>query len=274
MDSRSEKSWIVIWLVGFGAIFTIHLMWEILDESAPVWDMAYHQLQGWTYLKAWQEGRFLEQFAELSTYYPPFYYLQEALILRFFPGTQFLAGLSNLVGMLLLSYSSFRLAALFMKPGAAVVTGLLPLLFPLVVWTSRVALLDLSLAGWVAASGYLLVKSDFLQNRSWALAFGLACAAGSLTKWTFVLFLLLPLAHVLIYSPHRRTALIHLGLAIGLALPLVLSSCMDGQTKRARLEAGLSSVPPRSKLRAGRSPNQQVRDTCRTRCRLQPAAVS
>ena len=184
--------------------------------------MAYHQLQGWRYLAAWQDGRLFEQFAALSTYYPPLYYLQEAVVLRLFPGTQFVALLSNLVGMLLLSGCSYRLASLFMKPAAAVATGLLPLLFPLLVWTSRASLLDLPLAGWVAASGYLLVKSNFLQDRSWALAFGLACAAGSLTKWTFVLFLLLPLAHVLIYSPHRKTSLIHLVLATCIATPFVL----------------------------------------------------
>jgi 4-amino-4-deoxy-L-arabinose transferase-like glycosyltransferase len=222
MTSLSPRSWAVIWLLGFAGILSIHAVWELLDKSPAVWDMAYHQLQGWRYLAAWQDGRFFEQFVALSTYYPPLYYLQEAVVLRFLPGTQFVALLSNLVGMLLLSGCSYRLAALFMKPAAAVATGLLPLLFPLLVWTSRASLLDLPLAGWVAASGYLLVKSRCLLNRPWALVFGLVCAAGILTKWTFVLFLLLPLAHVLIYSPHRRTSLIHLAFAICLAIPFVL----------------------------------------------------
>ena len=222
MDSLSRRNWAAIWLLGFTAILAIQAVWELLDESLPVWDMAYHQLQGWRYLAAWQEGRFFDQFSALSTYYPPLYYLQEAVVLRLFPGTQFLALLSNLLGMLLLSFCSYRLAGLFMKPAAAVATGLLPLLFPLVVWTSRVSLLDLPLGGWVAASGYLLVKSNSLRSRSWALAFGLCCAAGSLTKWTFVLFLLLPLAHTLIYSPHRKTSLIHLALATLVAVPFVV----------------------------------------------------
>jgi 4-amino-4-deoxy-L-arabinose transferase-like glycosyltransferase len=222
MDRLSEKSWTGIWLLGLTVILTIHAVWELLDESPAVWDMAYHQLQGWRYLAAWQDGRFFEQFSALSPYYPPLYYLQEAMVLRVFPATQFLAWLANLVGMLLLSFSSYRLAALFMKPAVAVATGWLPLLFPLVVWTSRTSLLDLPLAGWVAASGYLLVKSNFLQDRSWSLGFGLACAAGSLTKWTFGLFLILPMAHVLIYSPHRRKTLLHLAFASCLALPLVL----------------------------------------------------
>ena len=222
MDRLSEKSWTGIWLLGLAVILIFHAVWELLDESSAVWDMAYHQLQGWRYLAAWQDGRFLEQFSALSSYYPPLYYLQEAVVLGVFPTTQFLAWLSNLVGILLLSYSSYRLAALFMKPAVAVATGLLPLLFPLLVWTSRVSLLDLPLTGWVAFSGYLLVKSNFLQDRSWALGFGLACAAGSLTKWTFGLFLLLPLAHVLIYSPHRRKSLLHFAFAACLALPLVL----------------------------------------------------
>ncbi|MEE8348170.1 MAG: glycosyltransferase family 39 protein [Acidobacteriota bacterium] len=222
MTILSQRTAAVIWMLGFTVIVSFHAVWELLDEGPAVWDMAYHQLQGWRYLAAWQDGRFFEQFAALSTYYPPLYYLQEALILSIFPGTQFVALLSNLIGMLLLSGCSYRLAAIFMRPAAAVVTGLLPLLFPLLAWTSRVSLLDLSLAGWVAAAGYLLAASDSLKDRWWVLAFGLVCAAGSLTKWTFVLFLLPPLAHLLIYSPRRRTSLIHLGMAACLALPFVV----------------------------------------------------
>ncbi|MDA2933719.1 glycosyltransferase family 39 protein [Acidobacteria bacterium AH-259-D05] len=217
-----KRNWPLIWLVGFIAIVGIHVVWEVLDESPPVWDMAYHQLQGWRYLTAWQEDELLEQFSQISTYYPPLYYLQEALFLRFFPQTQFLALLSNVLGLFLLSYCSYRIAALFMKPVAAVVTGLLPLLFPLVVWTSRVSLLDLPLAGWVTAAGYLTLRSDFLQNRAWTLAFGIVCAAGSLTKWTFVLFLIFPLIYALIYSPYRRKSLVNLIGAALLAAPLVL----------------------------------------------------
>ena len=69
MDSRSEKGWTVIWLLGFAAIVTVHVVWELLDESLPVWDMAYHQLQGWTYLAAWREGRFFDQFDRIFDFF-------------------------------------------------------------------------------------------------------------------------------------------------------------------------------------------------------------
>ena len=150
MDSISKRIWIVLWLLGFTAILSIHVMWEYLDESTPAWDMAYHQLQGWRYLAAWQDSQLFERFAMLSTYYPPLYYLKEAVILKFLPDTQFLAWFSNLTGMALLSYSSYRLAALLMKPHLAVATGLLPLLFPMIAWTSRVSLLDLPRCGYVS----------------------------------------------------------------------------------------------------------------------------
>ena len=221
--NRSEKrSWPVIWFVGFLVIVGIHVLWEVLADSPPVWDMAYHQLLGWKYLKAWQNGEALAQFSQLSSYYPPLYYLQEALLLRYFPNTQFLALLSNALGLFLLSYCSYRIAVRFMKPVAASVAGLLPLLFPLVVWTSRVSLLDLSLAGWVAAAGYLVLRSDCLQNRAWTLLLGITFAAGSLTKWTFVLFLFSPLTYALIHSPNRKKALVNLMSATLLAAPLVL----------------------------------------------------
>ncbi|MDA2937111.1 glycosyltransferase family 39 protein [Acidobacteria bacterium AH-259-A15] len=208
-----------LWWTLFLLILLVHVYWEVLDASPPVWDMAYHQLKGWEYLEAWQEGQIFEQFSKLSSYYPPLYYLQEALVLRFFPHTQFLALLSNTLGLFLLAYCTYRISALFAEPVAARVAGVLPLLFPLLAWTSRVSLLDVSLAGWVAAGGYVLLRSNRLQSKGWSLLLGLVFVAGTLTKWTFVLFLFFPLLHVMVFSPNRRRSALNLFDATILAMP-------------------------------------------------------
>ena len=212
---------LVSFMAFFALILMIHIGWEIRSDMPPIWDSAHHQIKGWEYWQAMQTGTLWEGFSQISTHYPPLYYLQEALALSVFSHNQFLPLLSNLLGLLLLSYCSFGIAAFCMDKEVAVWAGLLTLLFPFVAWTSRLSLLDGPMAGWVAAAGYCLLKSRWFEGKGWTLAFGLACAAGTLTKWTFPVYLLLPLCFALIQSKDRKRALVNLMDAGILAIPLV-----------------------------------------------------
>lgn len=211
----------ILFLACFGLILAIHVVWEIKADMPPVWDMAYHELKGWEYWQALQDGQFLERFSQITTHFPPLYYLQETVVLSVFSQTQFLPILSNISGMFLLSYCSFGIATLCMDKKVAVWAGLLTLLFPFVAWCSRLSLLDGALAGWVAAAGYCLLKSRWFEGKAWTLAFGLACAAGVLTKWTFGFYLLLPICYALTQSENRKRSLVNLMDAAILAIPPV-----------------------------------------------------
>ncbi len=211
-----------LWLASLGSVLAIHVVWILLDNRPPVWDMAHHQIKGWEYLKLFQKGGVLDGFSGLSSYYPPLYYLQEALVLRFWTEPDLLPLLANLPGLLLLAFCSRALAVQCLLPDrTAVWAGLLPLLLPLVAWTSRVSLLDVSLCGWVSAALYLLVRSDLLLKRSPSLLLGLVAAAGLLTKWTFVLFLLFPVVYCLLKSEDRKRSVLNLLDAGILSAPLV-----------------------------------------------------
>ena len=166
----------------FLTVFLTHLVWELFDDRPPVWDMAYHQLMGWRHLEAWLEGNLTQQFFQISSYYPPLYYLFEAVVLRIAGDTRFVALLANLPGLVMTSLFTFLIARRLMGLGAASLAGILPLLFPLVAWTSRESLLDLTLTGLVAAGVWVIVKSDLL-NKAWSsLALGLIMAAGMLMR--------------------------------------------------------------------------------------------
>ena len=213
--SRSQS---VFW-GGLLLILAVHVLWEVQNDTPPVWDMAYHQLKGWEYLQAWYSGEVLAQFSSLSTYYPPLYYLQEAFFLRFFPQSQFLALLSNLPGLFLLAYCTFRIAAYHGQSATAHWAGLLPLLFPLVAWTSRESLLDVSLSGWVAAAVCLILKSEFFGKRGWTFAWAGVLVAGMWTKWTFALFLGFPVLYALLCAKDRKQSALHLADALLVATP-------------------------------------------------------
>ena len=220
---RFQVSNRLLWVTLLGLVLAIHVFWTLLDDRPPVWDMAHHQIKGWEYLKLFQESGVLEGFSRLSNYYPPLYYLEEALVLRFWTEPEFLPLLANLPGLLLLAFCTRALAVQCLLPGrTAILAGILPLLLPLVAWTSRVSLLDVALCGWVSAALYLLARSDLLQKRGLSLLLGLVAAAGMLTKWTFGLFLLFPVGYCLLKSEDRERSILNLVDAGILSAPLIL----------------------------------------------------
>lgn len=178
-----------LWALGVAAVLTVNLVWALLNNMPPVWDMAHHQRMGWSYMEALVDGELLSRFAAISDYYPPLLYLYEGLIFLIAGPNRLLAFLVNLPGALGLSFFTFRIARFTFPPPAAAAAGVLTLLVPLVAWTSRETLLDVSLSAWVALACYALLRSDFFTNRRWAIVFCLAAAGGMLTKWMFALFL-------------------------------------------------------------------------------------
>jgi len=92
----------------------------------------------------------------------------------------------------------------------------------MVAWISRESLLDVQLAGWVAMTGFLVLRSRFFVERPWVLLLGLVCAGGLLTKWTFPVYVAVPVLYGMLKSPERVRSLLNLVMAGLLALPLVL----------------------------------------------------
>ena len=210
------------WLLGVACFLLANVIWEFLNQTPPIWDMAHHQLNGLYYLQAWRAGQFFERFSEITNYYPPFYYLQEAAVMAFWPQTQFLAFLANLPGVLLLSYCTFRIAEAYRLPYPWL-AGVLALMMPMVAWTSRETLLDLPVSGWVAAAVFLILKSEAFAKPGWSALFGLVFALGMLTKWTFVAFLFFPVLLALLLSQSKLRSALHLLGAGLIAAPLTLS---------------------------------------------------
>jgi 4-amino-4-deoxy-L-arabinose transferase-like glycosyltransferase len=211
-----------LWAVGFLAILTVHLVWHGFNDLPPVWDMAHHQLMGWDTHQALRGGRFLEAFVGISDYYPPLFYLIEALVYLALGPTTWLAFLVNLPALFLLSYFTFRAAWLVSSSKGAAFAGHLALLFPLVAWTSRETLLDPLLSGWLALFLFVALRSDHFRRRGWTLLLGGTMAAGMLTKWAFAVFALPFLALLFLQSPDRRNSLLGLLDSAIVAAPPVL----------------------------------------------------
>ena len=184
--------------------------------------MAHHQIMGWSFLNAAESGNLVAGFAGISDYYPPLYYLVEAGLLAGLGASPYLPLFANLPGLIMLGYFTFRAVWLAVPSPWAPAAGILAMLMPLVTWTSRESLLDVSVAGLVSLSIYLLLKSRCLESRSVAFMFGLSTAAGMLTKWSFALFVIPPVLYLLGRSRDRSRSLKNLIDAGLLAAPPVL----------------------------------------------------
>ena len=217
---RAAPDRIAVLFLGLG-VLALHLVWLALDEQPQVWDMAHHQIRGWESLQALNAGRLPEDFSQLSSYYPPLYYLQEMVVLSLGANRDALVFLSNLPGLVMLFGGVWWLASRCLTRGAAPWAALLAWCFPLVAWTSRFSLLDVALGGWVMLALCLVVKSRHLERKGYSLLLGLVIAAGLLTKWTFILFLVFPLAWALVRSRDRKRSLLNLVDAGLVAAPLV-----------------------------------------------------
>ncbi len=211
-----------VWLLGFALVLAVHCVWQFLNEAPPAWDMAFHQLKGWQFLELWKEGRPFQSLWSISFPYPPLYHWIEAVVLGVFGNTKLLAFYANLPGLFLLSYGTYRVGRYYLPPTQAGWTSVLVLLFPMVAWVSRESLLDVPLAGWVTFAGFLVLRSGYLTNRKYVLLLGLACAGGLLTKWTFPVYVAVPILFGLCKSPQRVRSFINLLVAALLALPLVM----------------------------------------------------
>ena len=87
--------------------------------------------------------------------------------------------------------------------------------YPLLIWLSRVTLIDYWLTALVALALWLLLETDGFQNRRMTLLFGVVSGIGMLTKWTFAAFLVPP---ALLFLRRRwRKALLSVAVAIPIA---------------------------------------------------------
>ena len=211
-----------LWFVGFLIILGIHVVWHSLNQMPPAWDMAYHQQMGWNYFEAARQGHLFRDFARLSDYYPPLYYLVEACLYAVLGASHWIAFWANLPGLLLAGFFSFRIAWDVTHSLRAALAGHLVLLLPLTAWTSRESLLDPTLTGLVALALYVLIRSRSFQERTWSWGFGVVAAAGLLLKWTFIVFVVPATIWTFFRSPDRRESMRNRLEAVLIAMPLVL----------------------------------------------------
>ncbi len=220
-------------LAGLIAILLVtNIAWFTLGGHPQHWDSAIHLSESLAANRIGSDSTssLLHQALSISWYYPPFVSYTAVPVYR-------ILGESELAGVIVMTLYFILFVLCTYLTGSLLferTTGLLAAVFvagsAIVLQYSRMFMLDLPLAAMASASFYLLIKTESFSRPVMSLILGIIIGCGVLTKWTFPLYIIVPVLYFFLRgfgeSRHksRRTGylLLTAGAAVLVAAPWYL----------------------------------------------------
>ena len=201
------------WLAVAGAFLVLAVVasvWLAIDRRPPEWDHANHLERAVQCARDIQAGD-VRSILERSSFYPP--------LVLCLGGVGMLLGLSDAAagGAVMIAFLGLGMAAVYLLGrrlaggSVGVVAALLFGSAPFMVFSTLRFQLDLPLAAVVAVALVVLLATDRFTRTPVALAFGVVCGLGMLTKPTFALYVVVPVVMVLVRG--GRAGLVNAALA-------------------------------------------------------------
>lgn len=208
---------------------TGNFWWLKVDTRPPFSDMAGHavttlRVASWAWRQIAVDGRVLQTFAEIRPYPPVLYITSLPFVWLVSPAVDAML-IVNILYFGLLIFSTYGIGRLAAGGRCGLLAAFLVSMYPIVYGLSRFYLADVALTAVTTFAVFCIFWSDCFRHRLPSLVLGVAIAVGVLTKWTFIVFLLGPLAiavYVALCHPTRArlTNLLVAGvLALVLGLP-------------------------------------------------------
>ena len=200
---RAEAGWLCALLAVLLFEGVTLWFWLAIDTRPPAWDESIHLGVSLDYADAIAAGRWKRMLEPAYFNYPPLYHLGLVPALKSARG-QHLDGksiinraiFSNEIYLVLLGVALFLIGLRLDGPAAGFAAGVFGTAAPFVTELSHYPLIDLALSAWVAWAFYALIETEYFSRWVPTLLFGLFCAIGTLTKWSFFTYVLLPAAWI------------------------------------------------------------------------------
>ena len=179
--------------------------------TPPGWDQSVHLRDSLVYERILRHPSVLaggvlgailhgsEEFPLLtpSGYYPPLVPGITALLYTVAGRSYETAMATQMLFLVLLVYGTWALGNRLLGAPVGLVAGLMLMAAPGIRLNAEEYMLDLPLAAMVVVAVWALLSTDGFVRRDRSLVFGVLVGLGMLTKWTFFLFLALPVVLVL-----------------------------------------------------------------------------
>jgi hypothetical protein len=211
-------------LVGLAAVMVV---WLLIDRRPPEWDHANHLERAVACHRSLSApGReWLREIIAESSFYPPIVTCAVGFLYFALPIVPLTAQAVIWVFLVVGTLAVLGLGRRLLDADAGLLAAFLFATAPFVVFMLLNFQLDLPLAAMVALALYVLVRTEDLSVRRWALGLGLVLGLGMLTKPPFAAYLSGPLLWVAwrgLRVPERRARLMHLLAALGVAAAIAL----------------------------------------------------
>src|SRR5262245_11748460 len=216
--TSARGEWLAV-ATAFVIIAVAASVWLAIDRRPPEWDHANHLERAVQCARDLRAGD-VRSILERSSFYPP--------LVLCLGGVGMLLGLSDAAagGVVMLAFLGLGMAAVYLL-GRRLSDGRVgmaaALLFgsaPFMVFSTLRFQLDLPLAAMVAVALVVLLATDRFTRTPAALAFGIVCGLGMLTKPTFALYVVVPVLVVLVRG--GRAGLVNAALATMVAVVISL----------------------------------------------------
>ena len=181
--------------------------WLNVDTRQPYSDMAGHaittlRLASWPWRQLVMDGGIVRELLHVNPY-PPFFYMTALPFVWFVSPSADAMLMVNVLYLGLLIFATYGIGRLAVGGRAGLLAAFLVSMYPLIYGLSRQYLADVALTAVTAFAVFCLFWSASFQRRWPSLILGVTIGVGVLTKWTFIVFLLGPLA-IAVYLTLRQ----------------------------------------------------------------------
>lgn len=205
------------------AAVAVNIAWISADQSPPLWDIAGHSNRSAYFAQLLQQGE-LKAIFNFQTIYPPLAYLVTAIFFLAGGWSALIPGLSLLPFLVLFILATYSLTySLFQRRGLALAAAALALAYPLLAHFTRIYDLDFPQAALIIAAMACLLRTDQLTKRWWIVWSAVAIALAILTKWTAVLFIVVPLFWELALAIKQKVGVKRVLISVAIIAGLVLA---------------------------------------------------
>jgi 4-amino-4-deoxy-L-arabinose transferase-like glycosyltransferase len=179
-----------------------HIFFVYEEEHSPSWDQSWHAMISTAkYKDIAQDGFNIERTKSIYpimswaiNYYPPFYHIM-TFPFYFALGLNYNSALmSNALFLAVLILSMFFIGKKIAGTNAGLLAAFMISLSPLYTALMKTYLIDFALCSMVALGYCLLLYSEDFSKKIPAISFAVVFSLGMMTKWTYVLYLIIPLA--------------------------------------------------------------------------------
>lgn len=215
--SAVKRNPIPLFLIGWWLILGLsNAVWLHFDTRPPDWDPFKHLASSLRYFHVLQDPqshghRFLA-ILNVDDYYPPMAPLAVSMFDFISPLTPDAATwILNQLYLGILLFAVYRLGKQLYSSQTALLASIAVTSFPAILMQSRIFMLDLPITAMTALGIYALLRTEDFGRTGASILFGLAAGLATMTKWTFLFFVFLPMLFSLLQIYRKEDRFIRLG---------------------------------------------------------------